>query len=388
MKKPKNIADKTGVYIFSLKKKPLYVGRALSLKRRVSNYFQKGLDSRIEEMVSLADSLRFIETDSILDSVILEANLIKEYWPKYNVKDKDNRSFSYIVIDNAEYPKPIIVRGSDLKKISSPNTFGPFKSQKITKTILQIIRRIFPYSTCLPVGKAGLPSRQRDKAGKPCFNYQLRLCPGICINEISKVDYMKNIINLKLFLRGEKKRLLKKLIKEEPNKANSLKHIQDVTLIQQSDDNTDKAHVSRIEGYDISHLSGDYSYGAMVVFVNGKPDKSQYRLFKVNSAPDDLRSLEEIITRRFKHKEWPFPNLIMIDGGKPQIDFISNVMAKENISIPLVGISKYAGDKLVFPAKTSKALKELIGSSKGVLLKAREEAHRFSLKSNRRKRKL
>lgn len=380
MNKPKNIPDKTGVYIFSKNKKPLYIGRALSLKRRVSNYFQSGIDRKIEEMVFLANSLKFIETDSILDSVILEANLIKEYWPKYNIKDKDDRSFSYIVIDKSDYPKPLIVRGSDLKKISSKNVFGPYKSQKITKNILQIIRRIFPYSTCLPF--------EKDKDSKSCFYYQLGLCPGVCVGEISKADYKKNITNITLFLKGEKKRLLKKLIREQPEKANSLNNIQDVILISQSDDNTKEGQVHRIEGYDISHLSGDYSYGSMVVFINGKPDKSQYRLFKVTSAPDDLRSLEEVITRRFKHKEWPFPNLIMIDGGRPQIDFITNVMEKENISIPMVGISKYGGDKLVYPKKTSKALKELIKSEKDVLLKTREESHRFSLKYNRKKRKL
>jgi excinuclease UvrABC nuclease subunit len=367
--------DKPGVYIFLDKnKKPLYVGRALSLKRRVANYFQNNLEPRIKEMVSLSKNIKIIETDTIVESVILEANLIKKYWPKYNIKDRDNRSFVYIVIDKGDFPKPIIVREREVKKIPhSDYVFGPYRSSKTASIVLKIIRRIFPYSTC-------------SFTGKPCFNYQIGLCPGVCTGEVSKKDYQKNIDNIILFLKGEKKRLLKKLMKENPESAESLKHIQDISLISKED--YDEPSFNRIEAYDVSHLSGTNAYGAMVVFINNKPDKSLYRLFKIKMAPDDLRSLEEMILRRLKHKEWPFPSLILLDGGKPQIDFISSVLDKENISIPLVGISKYSNDKLVFKKNTKNSLKELIKSNKDALLKAREEAHRFSIKSNRRKRRI
>jgi len=389
MKKPLKIPDQTGVYIFSKKGTPLYVGRALSFKKRIPSYFSGQIDPRIAEMVALADKLEFKKTDSILDSVILEANLIKEYWPKYNIRDRDDRSFAYIIIDKSEFPRPLIVRGSDLKKLSHANAFGPYQSQRIAKNILRIIRRIFPYSTCLPAAEAGLPVRQAGGfSQRPCFNYQLGLCPGVCTGEISKADYIKNIKNLTLFLKGEKKRLVKKLSQEDPQKARSLSHIQDVVLITQGDDRIGTKEIERIEGYDISHLSGDYSYGAMVVFAGGRPDKKEYRLFKVEKAPDDLRSLEEVLIRRFRHREWPRPNLIMIDGGKPQIDFVSNALEKENISVAMVGISKYGGDKFVYPKNTKKNIKALVELNRGVLLKVREEAHRFSLKSNRRKRKI
>ncbi|MCX6759893.1 MAG: hypothetical protein NTW46_00935, partial [Candidatus Nealsonbacteria bacterium] len=118
-----------------------------------------------------------------------------------------------------------------------------------------------------------------------------------------------------------------------------------------------------------------------------KPDKKEYRLFKVKSAPknDDLRALEEVLARRLNHKEWQFPNLILIDGGKPQIDFVYKSLKKRKINIPIVGISKYGGDKLVYPLNI-KAIRVFAERNKGVLLKVREEAHRFSLKNSRKKR--
>jgi excinuclease ABC subunit C len=247
----------------------------------------------------------------------------------------------------------------------------------LIKNGLHIIRKIFPYSAC----KIG--------SGKPCFDYQIRLCPGACVGNISKKDYQKNIDNLILFLKGEKKKLFKKLKKENPTVIQSLKHIQDVALVSREEIAV-ASRLNRIEGYDISHFTGKETYGSMVVFAGGAPDKNQYRLFKIKKAPpgDDLRALEEVITRRFRHSEWRYPDLILIDGGKPQVDYVGRALKRLNIVIPLVGISKFAGDKLVFPTKTKPSLKELIQAMKITLLRIREESHRFALKSSRRRRNL
>ncbi len=390
-----------GVYLFLNKnKKPLYVGKATSLRRRVISYFQKQQDPRLAEMIDSAVKIKYYKTDSVLEALVLEANLIKKYWPKYNVKEKDNRSFIYIVIPRqardkfpradgstsltAGFPRPFIVRQRELEKFPQDRVFGPYQSLSAIKNGLRIIRKIFPYSTCLAAGK---PAKN---SGKPCFDYQIGLCPGACVNKISKEEYQKNIDNLILFLRGEKKKLFKKLKNENQMAIQSLKHIQDVALISREDLSQGTAKFNRIEGYDISHLTGKETVGSMVVFIDGKADNSQYRLFNIKEAPanDDLRALEEMITRRFRHPEWHYPDLIMIDGGKPQISFISKTFKKLNISIPIVGISKFGGDKLVFQPKVKSSLKELIQTEKGVLLKVREEAHRFALKTSRRQRKL
>jgi len=387
--KIKKIPLSPGVYVFIAKSGDvLYVGRATSLRRRVVSYFQKNLEPRIREMVDLAKSIKFYKTDNLLEAVILEANLIKKYWPKYNVREKDNRSFIYIVISKKDdFPRPIIVRGREIKNFKLKNVFargkspeglnfhifGPYQSLNVITNALRIIRRIFPYSTC------------QINQGRPCFNYQIGLCPGACIGAILKEDYQKNIDNIVLLLSGKKKNLIKKLQKENPDKAKFLKHIQDVSLITR-EENVFRAGFYRIEGYDISHLTGRETYGSMVVFTNNKADKNNYRLFKIKEAPknDDLRALAEMICRRFHHPEWRLPDLILIDGGRPQIGFIDKIL---KVKIPIVGISKYGSDKLVFAAKTKKSVKELIEINKETLLKARDEAHRFSLKASRRRRR-
>lgn len=371
--------DRPGVYRFlDAKGEILYIGRATSLRKRVANYFTKRIDARIAEMVSLARDVRYEQTDTVLEAIILEANLIKKHWPKYNVKDKDNRSFLYIVIPKADFPKPLVVRHRELEKFSAikADIFGPYQSVTLVKNALKIIRRIFPYSTC-SIG-----------SGKPCFDYQIGLCPGACVGAISKADYQKNIKNIKLLLSGKKELLLKRLAKEYPEKAASLKHIQDVSLITRDELVREHSEAHRIEGYDISHLTGKETYGSMVVFTDGEADKEQYRLFAVKdvAASDDLHALEEVLTRRLRHDEWDMPDLVMIDGGRPQVDHIAGVFRRKNITIPMVGISKYAGDALVFPLGTKQSVRALAESLKPVLLRVRDEAHRFAGRASRRKR--
>jgi excinuclease ABC subunit C len=375
---PKNIPQKPGVYFFLDKnRKVLYVGRAVNLKRRLHNYFENNLEPRLGEMVQVAKQIKYQTTANLLEAVILEANLIKKYWPKYNVREKDNRSFVYVVIPKKDFTKPIIIRGRELEKFppQKAHIFGPYKSLTIIETALRIIRRLFPYSTC----KVG--------SGKPCFDYQIGLCPGACVNAISKEDYQKNIDDIILLLQGRRQTLLKKLAKENPQKANALKHLRDVALISREDYYL-YPKFNRLEGYDISHFAGKETYGSMVVFEDGKPLTSAYRLFKIKEAPsgDDLRALTEVILRRLKHLEWHLPDLMIIDGGKPQIDYLTKVFKKYNIKIPLVGISKYQNDKLVFVKDTKTSFKELAQNIKPTLLKVREEAHRFAIKSSRHKR--
>jgi excinuclease ABC subunit C len=155
--------------------------------------------------------------------------------------------------------------------------------------------------------------------------------------------------------------------------------LQDVSLLDK-ETSLNQAGVQRIEGYDISHFQGKESYGSMVIFENGLKNTKEYRLFKIKEAPagDDERSLLEVLTRRFKHEEWPRPDIIMIDGGSPQINFLSRELAKQNIELPLVGISKYGGDRLVFPKGLKKDFRALANILKPTLLQVREEAHRFA----------
>jgi excinuclease ABC subunit C len=374
--KNRKMFEKSGVYIFKNGKgKPLYVGRAVNLLRRISQY-QTAKDPRIKEMVRKAKSVSVKTTDSALEAVILEANLIKKYWPKYNIRERDDRSFIYILISKTEdFPKPILARESQFNKIKTENfyVFGPYRSQKIVINSLRIIRRIFPYSTCEPF------------SNKPCFDFQIGLCPGVCVGKISKKDYQKNIRGLILFLEGKKKKLIERLKNENPKKIFYLSHIQDVSLFEE--EKPVSATETRIEAYDISHFGGENPYGSMVVFVGSRPSKKDYRLFKIKSAAksDDLRALGEVILRRLKHKEWRYPDILLVDGGRPQINYIGKVLKKERRKFWIVGISKYQNDKLVFPKGVKKEIKEIFKEIKSILLSARDEAHRFALRANRRK---
>lgn len=386
--------DSPGVYRFlDSKGAILYIGRATSLRKRVSQYFTKRVDQRITEMVSLARDVHYEQTDTVLEAIILEANLIKKHWPKYNVKDKDNRSFLYVVIPKTDYPKPLIVRHRELEKFSTVNArvFGPYQSTTLIRNALNIIRKIFPYSTCTVKSNRTTVSTDNSfgsALNKPCFDYQIGLCPGACIGAISKKDYQKNINNIILLLSGKRELLLKRLTKTFPEKAASLKHIQDVSLITRDELTHERPGAHRIEGYDISHLAGKEPYGSMVVFTEGEPDNSNYRLFSIKdaAASDDLHALEEMLVRRFKHLEWDMPDLIMIDGGKPQIDHIARVFKHHHIVVPFVGISKYGGDVLVFPGGTKQTVRDLALHLRPILLRVRDEAHRFALAASRKKR--
>ena len=377
--KPKNIPQVPGVYFWrDARRRPLYIGRATNLRQRLSQYFQNNLDPRIAEMVNQAKSLDFQTTDSLLAAIILEANSIKKYWPKYNVRDRDNRSFCYVLINPAIYPTIKVVRERELAKLAKPKAkiFGPYQSATLINQALRLIRTIFPYSTCQP------------NIGRACFEYQIGLCPGACLGLVSPAKYRQQISHIVWLLKGEREKLIKKLIKENPPQAKALKHLQEVSLLMR-EENISHPVLNRVEGYDLSHLSGQESYGSMVVFKNGQPAKDDYRLFKLKNTPasDDLRGLCEVLGRRARHLEWGKPDLILIDGGLPQINFVYQFFQAQNIDWPMVGLSKYGHDRLVFSPNTSLIQKKKINEQRELLLAVRDEAHRFVNNAGRRARR-
>ncbi|HNV12614.1 MAG TPA: GIY-YIG nuclease family protein [bacterium] len=374
------ISKSSGVYFWlDNRGKVLYVGRATNLKNRLSQYFLSNVEPRIKEMVFQAKKIKTIETKTLLEAIILEAKYIKKYWPKYNIKDRDDRSFIYIVIAKKDFTYPVIIRGKDLQKYQDKNNqiFGPYQSFTLIKNALRIIRRIFPYGTC------------KANSGKPCFDYQVGLCPGSCLGKINKKDYQKNIKNIILLLSGKKEYLIKKLSQENPEQLKALKHLQDVSLIE-NEKNLEQNNFKRIEAYDISHFSGKETYGSMIVVdFEGEYQKNDYRLFKIknNYLHDDFRALTETLERRLKHKEWMYPDLFLIDGGRPQLDFLKEIFEKYKIK-NVVGLSKFAGDEIIFLKNVDKKFKKEVLDIKLILLKARDEAHRFANLARKKAKKI
>jgi len=377
--KIKKFPDLPGVYMMrDGRKSLLYIGKASSLKRRVLSYFQRPQETRLQKMLSQVKNIEVKKTDSVIEALFLENDLIKKYQPKYNLKLKDDKTFLGIFITKEDWPK--IVPARTTQKLPAGEFYGPFPSADEVREALQIIRKIFPFRvSCQPL------------SGKACFEYHLGMCPGVCAGKISQEDYQKTIRQIKSFLKGRKREVIRDLEKEmrlaarklEFEKASrlrdrtfALKHIQDVALITEENLKNPQDVPGRIEAYDVSNISGAFVTGSMVVFTEGLIDKSEYRKFKVKmvKGADDVSSLKEILNRRLNHSEWAMPDLILIDGGKGQVNGAREVLAGRRLNIPVVGIAK----------GPNRDKEEIIGTNnlsvdKKLLIRARDEAHRFAI---------
>lgn len=391
--------DKPGVYFFLGTPKRggggpevMYIGKATSLRDRVRSYFGKDLIGTrgplILDMVFKAKGLKWQETDSVLEALILEANLIKKYQPYYNTKEKDQKSFNYVGITREPYPRVVIVRGKDLpvEQKNLKAIYGPYTSSSALKEALKIIRKIFPF----------FDDKSRVK-GRYEFYRQLGLAP----QADDRKAYGKNIKNIKLFFEGKKSRVIKNLEKEMKalakehkferagivrNQIFSLKHIRDVSLIKEENLQEHSGESFRIEAYDVAHMSGKNMVGVMTVVQDGQVDKNQYRKFKIRgfTSANDTGALLEVLERRFSHQEWPMPKLIVVDGGKAQINTALKFQERVGLAIPVISVVK---DEKHRP-KGILGNKRMAEMYEKQALLANSEAHRFSIsyfRSNQRK---
>ncbi len=414
----KKLPDTPGVYMFRGNKRMiLYIGKASSLKTRVASYFRRDLMATrgpiIVGMMEVLKTIDFIQTDSVLEAIILEANLIKKHQPLYNTKEKSNKSFNYVVITKEDFPRVITMRARNLA-VQPPSevkySFGPFPQGSVLREALSLVRKIFPFrDKCKPVFAASKGLTRHDSAeSKPCFYAQLGLCPGVCDGSISKVEYAKTIQRIKLFFEGKKPALLRSLERdmklsakwlkfEEASRLKrtifALKHIQDVALLKHNliPQRVPLCGIFRVEAYDVAHISGTSVVGVMVVLEDGEVKKSDYRKFKIKtSTNDDNASLREILSRRFGHAEWPMPNLIVVDGGKAQVNTAEKVLTERSLKIPVVGVVKDEHHRAREIISTAHAKVRPLGSprsdlcvSEHLILLANSEAHRFAIAYHR-----
>lgn len=389
-----NIPDAPGVYFFKQGSEILYIGKATSLKSRTRSYFSKDLITTrgpmILDMVFKADMVTWEVTDTVLESLILEANLIKKYKPRYNVKEKDNKSFNYVCITKESIPRILIIRGREIdfktktsKDIHLDQIYGPYTSGSMLRVALKIIRKIFPFI---------------DKESTNIHTYefyrQLGLTPDVK-NEATET-YKKTIRHLKLFFSGKKKQIISLLEKEmlalarvqkfeEAQKIKktlfSLKHINDIALLRH--EQTDVEGGFRIESYDIAHMQGSSMVGVMTVIEHGEANKKEYRKFNIKgyTKANDPGALTEVLTRRLKHTAWQYPDVIVVDGGHIQLQALTKVIQEHNLSIPVVSVVKNE-------RHVPKALlgdQEIIRKYKQAILLSNSEAHRFAITFHRLK---
>ncbi|NMB48600.1 GIY-YIG nuclease family protein [Candidatus Kuenenbacteria bacterium] len=435
----KSLPPSPGIYLFyNSKGELIYIGKATSLKSRVKSYFSIGQKNLrpIESMIHEVKNIKTIKTDSVLEAIILEGNYIKKYRPKYNVDWKDDKSWNYLAITNEKFSRLITIRQHEINLLKEKSNwkleignwkflYGPFPSLNTGET-LKILHKLFYVSRCSPplLPEEGVGGGGRKK---PCFDYQLGSCLGVCTGEITGKDYREKVIKpLTEFLKGNKKRLLSNLKKQMTlasrqqnfeeaarlrNQIKSLSHIQDVTLLNKdlftnNFGNWKPARPAggleignslqsvRIEAYDISNLGPTGKVGSMVVFDNHGPVKSEYRKFKIKtvSGQSDVDCLKEIITRRFNNN-WPLPDLILIDGGVPQVNAVKNVLptvGAQNLVPRVIGIAKGPTRKkneFIFD-KNNQKIAGFIQANENLLIHARDEAHRFAISYQKKLRKI
>jgi excinuclease ABC subunit C len=404
----KDMPSISGVYIFSNKeKKIIYIGKAINLKNRVSSYFRgnNSLNSAKRAMVREVYNIDIKPCDGEIEALILESNLIKKYNPKYNVLLKDDKSYSYLVWTKEDFPRIFVAHKTYVDQhIEKLEYLGPFVSGDALRKTLKILRKHFHYRSCKTMPK------------NPCIYYKLGKCDAPCIQNIDKITYKDNLNIIIEIMKGKSKSIIKKLYLQMQSYAklqqfeqalevkNQIEALEKVSLhkgIIQSNKSYKQKYLEelqktlkldklpkRIEGYDSSHFHGDKAVVSMVVFENGRANKSQYRKFRIKKPPeggDDFYNLKQAITRRFKRTDWPIPDLILIDGGKGQLSTVLKVQETAKIefkSIPIISLAKRL-EEIYIPNKDNPLLLPKNNKSLQILQQIRDEAHRFAVTYHR-----
>jgi excinuclease ABC subunit C len=385
--------------------KLLYIGKATSLRSRVGSYFVRPADERIAQMVTKIRRIDYEQTPTAIEALMLESKLIRKHQPPYNVMVKDDKSFIHLAFTAEPFPQPVLIRGYELAHMSKKQflkVYGPFGSAATVRAALDALRKSFPWTTCKPGRK------------RPCFYRHLGLCPGVCTGEITSAQYKKIIRGLMRFFDGgratvanEMRRDMRKASKEQRfedaaelrNRLFALEHVRDVSVIKSEDKHLDEFInvFGRIEGYDISNISGQDAVGSMAVMADGEPKKSEYRIFGIKDVhgPNDVAMMTETLMRRFARsvnptdgKKWPLPDLVLIDGGLGQMNAARKVLNHYHLKIPIIGIAKGPDrkqDELIYD-KNDYELARLVRAFKPLLQRCRDEAHRFAVSWHRKKR--
>ncbi|MCP6719061.1 MAG: GIY-YIG nuclease family protein [Patescibacteria group bacterium] len=396
-----DLPKETGVYVFKNREKILYIGKANNINVRVKSHFRQSTN-RDDLFVNNAEKIGYIKTGSEIEALILEANLIKRYRPKYNIMWRDDKYFSYAGVTKERLPRVFKTHRPKQQAISYklPATYiGPFIDSFALKKTLKLLRRIFPYYT------------SKNHPDKLCTWCQINLCPGPNPNE---EEYKKSIKNLIFILKGKSKTVFKELknqMKITSNKQDYeragkirdqllaleriLSHAKVFRALEKEEKEWRKTEkelkkiiktkksISRIEAYDISNIQGQKATGSMVVFINGKPDGNFYRRFKIkiSGKPNDVAMIKEVLERRFKHPEWTLPDLILIDGGKAQLNAALKIKEQEEVdrNMKVVSLAKRENKLYIEGQKRYLLLKNLPREISNLTLQLRDEAHRFAI---------
>ena len=362
--KLKQLPASPGVYFYKDKSgEVIYIGKAARLKSRVRQYFQNSRqrDPKTEALIREIDDLEWVEVESELDALFLEAELIRRYLPRYNILLRDDKALAYVRIDyDSDYPTVSFTRRP---LDDGARYFGPYTSVYATRQALKLLRKVFPYAT-----------KRQPNQHRASLYYHLGLDPGLEDGRTSLEEYRANLRRLMAYISGKRVSLIRELERDMKQAAkahdyeaaaklrdqlDSLKRLsqqivfsdkefmdisKDYGLNELTELLNLKEFPKRIEGYDISHMQGSDVVASMVVFTNGVSNKTQYRKFKTKkNINNDFFNMNETIGRRFSPKNvaaWGLPNLVLIDGGKGQLDAALKARDERAINVPFIGLAK------------------------------------------------
>ncbi len=406
--------DAPGVYLFQDQAgRVLYVGKAKSLRARVGSYFLKAAaeDQRTTRLVREAYDVDFLEAESEVDALLMEARLIKDIQPKYNRELRDDKSFPYLQITTHEdYPRVEITREP---RTSGVKLYGPFGNVGSLRGALQVLQRVFQFRTCSLDIEA---DDERWRWFRPCLLASIKQCTAPCNLRISKDEYRRDIARLKQFLEGNRKKLLQEMrvemqeaaaarrfeqaarLRDEIEMVESLHERGDLEKHEQPevfyvDPKKGLAGLQKIfklderprtiEGMDIAHLGGEETVASLVQFIDGLPFKPGYRRYRIREVQgvDDYASMQEVVSRRFaklRDEDDFFPDILLIDGGKGQLGRVVKAFEALSIKPPLV-LSLAKKEEVIY-ANGRKAPLRLSRHAYALRLLqyVRDESHRFA----------
>jgi len=391
----------------------IYVGKAKNLRSRASSYFLKAAlqEERTAPWVHEICDVDFMDCDSEVDALLAESRLIKDIQPKYNREQKDDKSFPYLMITTRDdFPRIEVTRQP---KSSGVKLYGPFASAGALRGAIQVLQKIFKFRTC------SLDIQEDDPRWKwfrPCLLASIGQCTAPCNLRINKEDYRQDIRRLQTFLEGGKRRLLKEML-EEMTEAAKLRQYEkagrlrdEIQMLERLDERGElDTHVQPevfyidpkkglaglrkilqlqntprvIEGVDIAHLGGTETVASLVQFIDGLPFKPGYRRYKIRDVKgvDDFRSIHEVVSRRFRRlsdQQETFPDVLLIDGGKGQLNAALAAFRDQGIEPPtLLSLAKRE-EEIFLPGDSQPIRLSRHAFALRLLQYVRDEAHRFA----------
>jgi excinuclease ABC subunit C len=412
--KVKQFPAEPGVYLMKdAQGRVLYVGKAKNLRNRAGHYFTKAAaeDARTADLVKLIADIDFLSAETEVDALLLEARLVKDIQPRFNIELKDNKSFPYLQIRMREpFPRVEFTRTPRRRGVK---LYGPFTSAKSLRAALQVLQRIFQFRTC---GLDIRPDDQRWRWFRPCILHSIHQCTAPCNFRVTKEEYRRQIRRLRLVLEGKKARLLAEMEKEMQEASNALLFEKAARLrdeiaalkklsLRGDPDKDVQPEVFQIdprkglsglrkvlglpktprtiEGVDIAHLGGNETVASLVSFIDGLPFKPGYRRYRIGSVEgvDDFASIREVVTRRFRRlalEDEVFPDILLIDGGKGQLNAALDAFRLLGIEPPcLLSLAKRE-EEVYRPGEGEPLRLSRHAAALRLLQYVRDEAHRFA----------